>query len=668
MNKVIEVIHHLRKASLLRDGAGLTDAQLLGYFVERRDEAAFAALVKQHGPMVWGVCRRLLSQHDAEDAFQSTFLVLVHKAASIVPRESVANWLYGVAHQTALQARRTAARRRAREKQVSELPEPVAIEQDHWSELRPLLDQELSCLPDAYREVIVLSDLEGKTRKEVARQLGLPDGTVASRLARARTMLAKRLARSGLVMSGAALAAALSQNSASAGVPKALLSSTINAAILVVAGHGSAGVISVKVVALTTGVLRTMFANKIRVAVTVLLAMGCLTAGGSLLTYQNFRAEEPRPLRAARDAEPGKRGSKQKVKPRSSAEPSRAERLKAIRDAYTKERDKRSEEIRAGKIKPDAEGNYPGWADMHERYAKLARKLIDEDSADEVGCDALVFCLANLRYAGYAADPGLFQLLVEHHAASEKIAPVLRSAPSDFLREVTAKSPHAKVRLWASYHLAENLYEAGKAKEAEALLEAVSRDEQAKKVSGYVMGNLADTANRKLFEVRRLNIGQEIPEIEGPDLDGNPMKLSDSRGKVTLLVFWGIWCRPCMQMIPHERALAERYVNKPFAIVGVNGDTLPEKGVEIKGADGRIWDDTAKVKAAVEKHRISWRSFRSGQWGLALNWDVRTWPTIFLIDHRGIIRGKWKGDPGEKTLDTTIEDLVKQAEKAKDEK
>src|SRR5262245_33200503 len=169
-----EVTQHLRRAALLRDGAGLTDGQLLGRFVEHRDEAAFAALVRRHGPMVWGVCRRLLNPHDAEDAFQATFLVLVRKAASVVPRERVANWLYGVAHQTALAARRAAARRRAREKQVTQMPEPATPEHDHWRELQPLLDQELSRLPDAYREVIVLSDLQGKTRREVARQLGVP--------------------------------------------------------------------------------------------------------------------------------------------------------------------------------------------------------------------------------------------------------------------------------------------------------------------------------------------------------------------------------------------------------------------------------------------------------------------------------------------------------------
>src|SRR5262245_23837893 len=125
-----EVIQHLRRTVRRADGCGLTDGQLLGCFLEQRDEAAFATLVRRHGPMVWGVCRRLLNQQDAEDAFQATFLVLVRKAASIVPRDRVANWLYGVAHQTALQARRTVARRRAREKQVTGMPEPAVMEQD----------------------------------------------------------------------------------------------------------------------------------------------------------------------------------------------------------------------------------------------------------------------------------------------------------------------------------------------------------------------------------------------------------------------------------------------------------------------------------------------------------------------------------------------------------
>src|SRR5271155_2470457 len=115
-NQMSEVLQHLRRTAVLHDGAGRTDGQLLEDYISRRDEAALAALVRRHGPMVWGVCRRLLSNyHDAEDAFQATFLVLVRKGASIASREQLANWLYGVAHQTALKARATAARRTRRE-------------------------------------------------------------------------------------------------------------------------------------------------------------------------------------------------------------------------------------------------------------------------------------------------------------------------------------------------------------------------------------------------------------------------------------------------------------------------------------------------------------------------------------------------------------------------
>src|SRR5215467_7735863 len=122
-----EIAEPLREALLRHDDTGLTDGQLLECFVSRRDEAAVAALVRRHGPMVWGVCRRVLRNHqDAEDAFQATFLVLVRRAAAISPREMVANWLYGVARQTALKARATGAKRQVREKQVNQGPEPEA--------------------------------------------------------------------------------------------------------------------------------------------------------------------------------------------------------------------------------------------------------------------------------------------------------------------------------------------------------------------------------------------------------------------------------------------------------------------------------------------------------------------------------------------------------------
>jgi RNA polymerase sigma factor (sigma-70 family) len=270
MNRVIQ---HVRR-TMLRDKATITDGQLLESFVRQRDEAALAALVHRHGSMVWGVCQRLLrSEPDAEDAFQATFLVLVRKAGTIRDREKVANWLYGVAQQTAVRARTAAGKRAVRERQVTDMPEPSVTPPDPWNDVQPVLDQELSRLPDKYRVIVVLCDLEGKTRPEVARQLGCPEGTIASRLARGRAMLAKRLARHGLGVSGGALATMLSQHAASACAPTSVVSSTINAATLLAAGQSLVpSVISVNVAGLTEGVMRAMLFARLKVIVVVLLA------------------------------------------------------------------------------------------------------------------------------------------------------------------------------------------------------------------------------------------------------------------------------------------------------------------------------------------------------------------------------------------------------------
>jgi uncharacterized protein (TIGR03067 family) len=206
------------------------------------------------------------------------------------------------------------------------MPEPAVTEPDLWNDLQPLLDQELSRLRDADRAVIVLCDLEGKPRKEVARQLGVPEGTVGSRLARARTMLATRLARHGLAVSGGALAAVLSQNAASACVPPSVVSSTINAASVFAAGQTAAvGLIPVKVAELTEGVLKAMLLTKLKDLTAVLLAVTLLGSGAVLLSSRTLGEEpKPRPGRTADRPPPaGKDDGKAKAEEEAKKEKER---------------------------------------------------------------------------------------------------------------------------------------------------------------------------------------------------------------------------------------------------------------------------------------------------------------------------------------------------------
>jgi RNA polymerase sigma factor (sigma-70 family) len=295
MNRLLDHLRRVTAAPKQPPG----DGELLACFIERREEDAFAALLRRHGPMVLGVCRRVLGDiHDAEDAFQATFLVLVRKAASVRPREAVGNWLYGVAYRTALEARGKIARRHAREKPMDDMPQPEAKPEAGWHELLPLLDQELHRLPDKYRLAVVLCDVEGRSRKEVARQLAIPEGTLSSRLATARKQLAARLARLGFVLSVASLAALLSQNAAPACVPASLLFTTTRAALLVAAGHTAAvGVVSTTVASLTEGVLKTMLLAKLKTASVVLFGAAALSLGTGGLLYQTRAgaADSPQP-------------------------------------------------------------------------------------------------------------------------------------------------------------------------------------------------------------------------------------------------------------------------------------------------------------------------------------------------------------------------------------
>jgi RNA polymerase sigma factor (sigma-70 family) len=264
-----KVLDYLRR-TLAPPGGGPTDGQLLARFVAARDEAAFAELLRRHGPMVWRLCLRVLGHaQDAEDSFQATFFVLARKAASVVRRESVGSFLYGVAYRTALDAR---SRRRTRERQVEQMPQPE-IAPEEPQDWRPWLDLELSRLPEKYRAPIILCDLEGRTRKEAARQLRMSEGTVSSRLARGRCLLAKRLSRYGLSLSGGVLASAMAEGATSTPVPASLLSSTTKVA----AGQAT---LSSSVEVLVKGALQTMLLAKLKLAVGAMVVAVAFGATG----------------------------------------------------------------------------------------------------------------------------------------------------------------------------------------------------------------------------------------------------------------------------------------------------------------------------------------------------------------------------------------------------
>jgi len=272
----------LRKA-VQAEGAGLTDGQLLRRYFAHRDEAAFAVLVRRHGPMVLAVCRRLLRRvEDAEDAFQAAFVVLARKGVRIAERQTIGGWLHGVAYHVALDVRRRGARRQTKEQQVEDMPHPLVMPTKDQSELLAVLDREMARLPEKYRLPVVLCELEGRSRKEAARQLDLAEGTLSSRLATARKMLAKRMAGHGAAVTGASLTALFASEAGAVCVPGPLVAATVRAA---------GGVVSAGVIALAEGVLKAMLLTKIKGAALVLLLAASVGVGTVSLTYRTVAAE-----------------------------------------------------------------------------------------------------------------------------------------------------------------------------------------------------------------------------------------------------------------------------------------------------------------------------------------------------------------------------------------
>ncbi len=278
------LLRYLRRAATGDAATSLPDAELLARFTAGRDEAAFTALVRRHGPLVLGVCRRVLRDpHAAEDAFQATFLVLARKAGSIARPEVLGHWLHGVACRTAARARADAARRRAHERRA---PGRMAVDPNDellWRDLRPVLDEEVNRLPPRYRVPFVLCYLEGRTNAEAARQIGCSRGTIATLLARARERLRRRLTGRGLALPAGLTALTLAE---SGGASAALELSTVQAAVAFAAGSLHTTAASARAALLAEGVAKAMLMKKGKLAVAVLLMAGLVGAGGGTIAYR----------------------------------------------------------------------------------------------------------------------------------------------------------------------------------------------------------------------------------------------------------------------------------------------------------------------------------------------------------------------------------------------
>jgi RNA polymerase sigma factor (sigma-70 family) len=288
------VLHHLRTLAETHITESQADGQLLTHYVTHKDEGAFAALVSRHGPMVWGVCQRVLHHGpDADDAFQATFLLLTRKAAYIRKRESVGSWLHGAAYRIAAKARSATARRQEQERRACEThPKAVGFEAA-WLELQGVLDEELQCLPKKQRAALLLCYLEGRTHEEAARHLGWPVGTVKSTLARARERLRLRLTRRGLALSASGFAAVLAVNTASAAVPALCRQAVLQIAKQV--STSGAATVSSKIAAMAQAGAKSFLAAKFKIGLALTVACSLVGMGAAALA----------PLRAPEETLPG---------------------------------------------------------------------------------------------------------------------------------------------------------------------------------------------------------------------------------------------------------------------------------------------------------------------------------------------------------------------------
>ncbi len=359
---------------------------------------------------------------------------------------------------------------------------------------------------------------------------------------------------------------------------------------------------------------------------------------------------------------------KSKDEPKKSEPLGRAEQYKA----YAKEsQDAANEFLKAYRETKGKEEKTKALEGYRAAPKKLAPKMLELAKAkpdDETACDAAIWLVQNIQNENEGKQA--VEIIRKHHLTSPKMATAVgtigaalgNDAPA-FLQEVFDKNPDKKVKAFTLHTMANNATDgavdytitekeiAVKTAVAENLWARLQADFGDVEWNGLKFGNMA---KGELEMMKTLFPGCKAPDISGEDTEGKPMKLSDFKGKVVMLDFWGTWCGPCMQMVPHNLEVSKKYAGKPFVLVGVNSDR-----------------DKEKLAKRIEEEKITYRSFWNGKEGgsqgeISKEWKVHGWPTVVLIDHKGVIRRRFIGCPDTaaewKGLDQALETLIKEAE------
>jgi RNA polymerase sigma factor (sigma-70 family) len=606
-----EFIRCLRRMASIGDGEVASDGQLLERFVSRRDESAFETLLARHGPMVLGVCRRILGDpHDAADAFQAVFLILAHKADSIGRPRALGSWLYRIAQRTAVRAKVQRDRRRARQSILDDLPAAETIEELAWSELRQVLDEEVNRLPQKYRAVVLCCYLQEKTYTEAAKSLGLAAGTVSSRLARARDILRKRLLRRGLALSSSLLGTLLAQQAMSAAVPSVLRTITTQAALRIAAGQTVlAGLVTEPVAALTKEVLKTMFMTKLRMTGLVLLVLSILSAGTVVITHGAW-AEKPIDVPKVETPPPAPPAPNQavaEIKPKAE---------KPFENAFGYTWLWKPEDIDAAIAGVKTGGMC---IQIGDGLAWVLSRSVDGD---------LLITLVNAEGVG---KPGPVECrLVVLDAARKRYLPCANASGASvgnrgvhmtvLACRLSAKDlPLEKVR----YIGVEQLTEKGRKAIAARALER---------------------ARANGIEVLPPSRIGEVYDFTLTTLDGKRIRGRDLRGKVVLIACWTIGCESCMEKMPKLKQLYDKRHKDGLEILGVSLDRDAETVRKVCAKKGLTWPQVLVPND--DKIRDLWYEAA----GLA-------GPRLLVIDRKGILRADCSPDQLEREITKVLDQV-----------